>query len=149
MRITATTTTRPHLTVDMVRQAMNGVVDESPAHIDPAPHDEYMPPRYLNDHGQPDCLVAKILVKLGFSAAVLMELDHEYRQGHWHPGVRIGESTHYSLCKIEGRALALLAYLQSGQEKGLNYGSIGLLAFEPVRFWQRKIDRKRRPWLYG
>lgn len=133
--------------VDLVRAAMNEIVVTAPTHVDHRATDG-LPARYV-EHGQPVCLVAKILVRLGYSVAVLKELDREYPMGEIiHAGVQIGRSRHPALRKLSPEALALLQFLQDQQDRGLSWGRIAVKAFQSKGMMLAKFDKRERPWLY-
>lgn len=132
------------ITVDMVRSALEGVVADDPQRVDWRA-DLDQPARYL-DNGQPSCLLARVLVKLGFSAGVLQELDREYPTGEIiHAGVPISASRHPALVKIDPIAMRLLQFVQDQQDVGRDWTAVVRAAFRrsPLRgIWERK-----RPWL--
>lgn len=144
---TAAKTHSSKIDVDQVRTAMNEVVFTAPGHVDRRAENT-LPARYV-EHGEPVCLVAKILMKLGYSIGVLKELDREYPMGEIvHAGVLIGSSRHPALRKIQPEAIALLQFLQDRQDRGWTWSQIALKAFEPKGLMLAKFDQRNRPWLY-
>jgi hypothetical protein len=134
------------ITVALLREALEEIVAEQPEWVDERPALE-LPPRYVT-HGQPACLVARVLTRMGYSIGILRALDLEFRQGEIATaGVRIVESRHPALRRLEPQARLLLEFVQRGQDRGFTWGHIIQSAFTPSRFG-RRFDMRRRPWLY-
>lgn len=144
---TAATTTRPgRVTVALLHEHLAQIVAQDPGRVDERPELE-LPPRYVTN-GEPACLVARLLTRLGYSLGILRDLDREYARGELrNAGVRIAESRHPALRRLDPDARALLEYLQRGQDAGLSWGTIAHKAFAPCRFG-RGVDQRKRPWLY-
>jgi hypothetical protein len=138
---------RRRITVPAVRAALEDVVAEHPGRVDRRSVDE-LPNRYI-DQGKPSCLVALVLVQLGFSHGVLKALDQEHPPGDvYQPGVRVADSRHPALKRCRREALLLLQYVQSRQDRGDEWGRIVTDAFKR-NTWICRRDEKRRPWLYS
>lgn len=134
------------ITVDDVKTALETVALTDPDHIDRRAA-EGLPARYI-DRGKPDCLVARSLAKLGFSTGVLKALDQEHPVGEiLHAGVRVEESRHPALRKIDPLALRLLQYVQDQQDNGQRWGRIVADAFS-TSVWRTPFDHRRKPWLF-
>jgi hypothetical protein len=104
--------------------------------------------RYIN-RGVPNCLVALVLERLGFSLRVLSALDREYPTGDIvNPGVRVSESRHPALCALDPVVLALLDHVQQRQGKGRSWRKVVTHTFASPRFLPVRFDQRRRPWLY-
>lgn len=140
-----TTTRTRRISVADVRGAMAVVAAEDPDHSDRRAEDD-LSPRYIV-HGQPSCLVARVLEQLGFSRGVLRDLDRCREVGDWRKsnggGARIGVSWHPALKKIDPAARQLLEWVQSRQDRGQCWGFIADQAFKKPR-WGR---RERKPWV--
>lgn len=146
------------ITVDMVHNALNlwtlppmGYTVEGPEPACDWPrlcHENFCRfPRYLRD-GEPNGLVACLLIELGYPLDLLKDLDVEYELGEvLHPGVKIGRSRNPALTRIDRPALKLLAYLQDAQKIGWSWSDIAAYAFRP-RWMIARLDKRRRPWLY-
>jgi hypothetical protein len=112
------------ITVEQVKQALREVAEEQTGQVD-ARVERNLAPRYV-EHGQPCCLVAVVLHRLGFSVAQLKQLDAEPgRQGG---GVVFGQSRHPLMRRISADARQLLDYVQVRQDRGWDN-------------WQDIIDR--------
>lgn len=145
--MTTATKVRRKISVTDVRTALVEVVSEDPEHADPRVVDD-LPPRYIAQ-GEPVCLVAKVLTRLGFSVGVLKQLDTEPRIGDiLHKGVKVAESRHPALRKIDPVALRLLAYVQDQQDRGQKWANIVGEAFNRSRYLPVRWDQKRKPWLF-
>lgn len=136
---------RHRITAAEVRTALEDVADTDPRHID-QPAGAGLPARYIAN-GRPDCLVARVLVRLGFSVGVLRALDEEYPVGELcAPGVHLAESRHPALRKLDPLALRLLDYVQNQSERGVPWGRIVARTFATTMrvpiVWKRN-----RPWL--
>lgn len=144
---TTKTRERRRIGVEDVRTVLNQIANEFPSRRDRRAEDG-LPARYI-DRGQPNCLVAMVLTRLGFSMGVLKALDQEYPVGElFHPGVRVVESRHAALKKIAPSARALLQYVQDAQDAGQPWGKIIRDAFSTNPFLLPRIRRERKPWLY-
>jgi hypothetical protein len=141
------TRARRRVSVSDIQRVLHEIASEEPDHADRRAVDG-LPARYL-DHGQPNCLVARVLHRLGFSIGVLRALDEEYPTGELvHSGVEVGESRHPALKRIDPLALRLLQHVQSQQDRGERWGRIVKDAFtvrRAVAYW----DRRNKPWLTG
>jgi len=131
-----------------VKHALDRVVDDDPARTDRR-IEAHLNPRYL-DQGQPTCLVAELLIELGYRTALLRDLDREHSVGHVAAtGVRIHESRHPALKRLDPKARRLLQFLQNRQDRGQCWDFIAEQAFRPKPVWTLpRIDRRDRPWLY-
>ncbi len=136
------------ITVTDVKAALDRVVDADPGRTDRRIED-HLNPRYL-DHGKPTCLVALLLIELGYRTALLRDLDREHAVGHLATvGVRINESRHPALKRLDPNARRLLQYLQNRQDRGHCWDYIAEQAFGPKGVWtSTNHDRRSRPWLY-
>lgn len=136
------------ITAEQIREVLVEIVAEDPDHLDPRSADEIRP-RYCGADGA-NCLVGKILSRLGFPDQLLVQLDNEFPLGELlSSGVRISESRNPALERIEPKAMALLAYLQDGQDAGLPWIDVFYYAYaKPSRLIPIKYVRERRPWLF-
>ncbi len=141
-------TRRVKITVHAVRAAMEQIAAAQPTHVDRRAADD-LPARYVSG-GIANCFVARVLEKLGYSLGVLKALDHEHPVGDLSaPGVRVAESRHPALKKIDGDAKRLLQWVQDKQDAGQAWGRIVEQAFKPKGVWDfESWDRRKRPWLY-
>lgn len=131
--------------VSRVVEVLEEIAAAEPDRVDPRAEDGLLP-RYL-DKGQPNCLVAKALSRLGFSRGVLRALDREHPTGELvDAGVQVAESRHPALRKLDPTARALLQYVQQQQDRGLAWGRVTREALTPSRWFTRR-DRERKPWL--
>ena len=144
--LTTAVKTRRRITVTAVREVLEEIARDYPWRQDRRVTDE-RPVRYV-DFGQPSCLVAHVLIRLGYSVGVLRALDAEHRTGELFRagGVKVAESRHPALRRIDPTARRLLQYVQDQQDRGEAWGRIVAAAFRPSRFFPR-LDRERRPWL--
>lgn len=143
------------ITLDMVHNALSLVVYERPGFAESAQPCDWTKlcgeqgckfPRYFR--GEPAGLTSYLLLELGYPAAMLKDLDCEYECGEvLHPGVKIQNSRHPALLRLDDKALALLGWIQQRQTSGMTWNELHLAAFAPYRF-VGPFDRKRRPWLY-
>ncbi len=138
------------ISADEVKEVLLAVVQADPEHVDPRTVDEVRP-RYLNPDGTPNSLVAHVLVKIGFTAELLAQLDHEFPLGELvSSGVRISESRNPAVAEFEPVALLLLDYLQTCQDGGLPWMDCYLDAYaKPSRFIPERFVRERRPWIFA
>lgn len=131
------------ITVAKVVEVLEQVAAEEPHRVDPSAEAGLMP-RYLNQ-GRPNCLVAQVLSRLGFSRAVLRALDREYPVGELvHAGAEIAHSRNPALRRLDPAGRALLQFIQERQ--GLAWGRVTRDALTPSR-WFARPARSRRPWL--
>jgi hypothetical protein len=134
------------ISVDEVSRELKAVALADPEHVDPTADEEHLVPQYVH-HGRPNCLVARVLVRLGYSTDLLRDLDRERPVGELlHSGVRVSESRHPGLRRIDPVALKLLQYCQDQQDRGQRWGAIVADAFTLSR-WFAWRDRARKPWL--
>lgn len=143
------TATRP-ISAAEVKEVLFAVVQTDPERVDPRTTADEVRPRYLDADGDPDSLVAHVLMEIGFDMIFLRQLDAEFPLGHiFDSGVRIDESRHPALAEFEPAALKLLAYLQDLQDGGLPWMDCYLDAFaKPNRLVPTKYVRERRPWMF-
>lgn len=94
--------TRTHHTRAVVLDVLDAVANDHPDRIDRRPAGD-LPPRYI-DHGDPACLVALVMNRLGVSIGVLRAMDRE--------NVRIAHSRHPVRRRFTADAWGLLAALQ-------------------------------------
>ncbi|GAA3751466.1 hypothetical protein [Micromonospora maritima] len=127
------------ITVERVRRALEQLAAERPDHRDPRPA-QGQPPRYVTN-GEPACLVAHVLHRLGMSVGALRELDRE--PGRFGAGVRIRDSRHPALRVMSRPALDLLAYVQFVQDAGFAWGA----AVEDAFAEQHRYGRFTRTWV--
>lgn len=142
-------TRKVKITVTAVRAALEQIATAFPARVDRRAADD-LPARYV-DQGAANCLVAKVLENLGFSLGILKALDAEHPVGDLTAaGVRVAESRHPALRKIDPQAKLLLQWVQTRQDGGQAWGRIVADAFRTKSLWEfESWDRKKRPWLYG
>lgn len=139
---------RHTIDVEQVTRALTDVVATDPDRVDPRRRDDWGPIQYVH-RGEPACLVAMTLLRLGYSLVVLQELDREYPMGEIQDaGVTIADSRHPALRKLHPAARALLDFVQQGQDKGHRWRDITTAAFAPRRLRLGRLDTLRRPWLY-
>lgn len=130
------------ITVTDVAGVLTELASTAPEHADPPA--EHAPARYLVA-GKPNCLVAKVMARLGFSTTVLRALDREHAIGNViHPGVRLSESRHPALRALDARTLALLQHIQDCQDAGQRWGAIARKAFSPAPWF---LPERSKPWL--
>lgn len=150
-----TTLTR-HIDVDRLREAVNLVCYHDGDTVEaPEPVCQWSNlcgtegckfPRYYRNG--PAGLVAQVLMEVGFPAELLRAMDREYELGEvLHPGVKIGRSRNAALVRLDKQGVALLSFLQDHQKIGWSYNDIAVAAFRPRRMI-RRLDARRRPWLY-
>ncbi len=136
------------ITVAAVSDVLRSIVAEHPGRCDRRATDG-LPARYI-DRGQPNCLVAMVLVRLGFSTGVLRALDQEHPVGDLcQPGVKVAESRHPALRKIDPLARQLLQHVQDLQDLGCRWDDIVSRALTPARWTMTRFDARRKPWLYA
>lgn len=140
---------RKPITVDDVEPVLKAIASADPDHVDRRAGED-LPARYV-EHGKPSCLVARVLVKLGFSLGVLRQLDTEHPIGWlFDVGVPIAESRHPALKRIDPLAMQLLKHVQDQQDKGLRWGVIVVDALHVRKDWffGDRRERERKPWLF-
>lgn len=138
------------ITVAQVKATLAAVAAEQSDHMD-ARVDRKLAPRYV-EHGQPCCLAAVILHRLGFTIAQLRQLDTE--PGTSGGGVILDQSRHPLLRRVAPEARALLAYVQKRQDSGREtWAEIADRALQRGRYapdQQRQcgyaFDRAARSW---
>lgn len=134
------------ITVDDVKAVAEEIARADPDHVDPRAQAEGLVPHYLVN-GKPACLVARVLTRLGFPTGVLKDLDRENPVGDiFNSGVKVTESRHPAMRKIDPVALTLLQYLQDQQDRGERWGRIVGDAFTVSRW--RVWERRNKPWLH-
>ncbi len=134
------------VTVASVTQVLRATVAEYPGRADRRATDG-LPARYI-DRGGPNCLVALVLVRLGFSVGVLKALEQEHPGGELcQAGVKIAESRHPALRKIDPLARRLLQFVQDQQDAGRRWDVIVTDALTPTWWATRRGNEARKPWL--
>lgn len=138
------------ITADDMKTVLHELADNEPDRVDPCTVDEVRP-RYLGLDGQPNSLVAHVLLKLGLDTTVLRQMDHEFPLGELlSSGVRISESRHPALSVIDSVALRLLDYLQDCQDCALTWSQALDDAYAKVpRLIPQRFVRDRRPWMFA
>lgn len=132
--------------VRAVRQALDTVARRDPYRKDRRVKDG-LPARYI-DQGQPNCLVAAVLVELGFPTTLLRDLDRERPVGAlFSAGVDIAESNHPALKRIDPVARQLLQYCQRRQDSGYLWQYIAEEAFQGNGWLTTKWNLRKKPWL--
>lgn len=145
------------LSVDKVCQAVSFVLFTYPAMVEAPASNCAFPrlcgkafcrfPRYFQDD-QPFGVVAKALIRLGYPAKLLKDLDCEHEMGEvLHPGVKINNSRNQALARIDPKGMALLTWVQEQSRDKPLYHQLHLRAMTP-RKGLKFTDRRRRPWLY-
>ncbi len=143
--MTITTTRSRTINVASVKAICDTIEAENGLQQDPRAIDG-RPLRYI-DQGKPGCLVAVILHRLGMPIAVLRSLDRERPLGAvTTSGVKIAESRHPWLRRLDPKARALLEYLQDVQDRGFSWRRAIREAFNPNPL-RRLFTARRRPWL--
>lgn len=133
--------------VPLVRIVLEQIAAEEPEHRDGRITDGLCA-RYIHQ-GQPNCFVARVLDRLGFSIGVLKALDAKLPIGEMvHTGVRIEESDHPALRRLTPNARQLLAFVQRQQDRGWAWGKIVRDAFSLDPWVLPRWNRQRKPWLY-
>lgn len=102
------------ITVDDVAAALDAVARERGRRTDDRV-ERKLAPRYV-EHGQPCCLVAVVLHRLGFTIGQLKQFDAESGPGGG--GIILSQSRHPLLKRIEPLARQLLVYVQRRQDMG-------------------------------
>lgn len=110
--------------------------------------------RYV-EHGEPCCLVAYLLVRVGVTVETLRDLDREgrrYDDGE-SGSMQLRESRHPFWDRFEPAARRLLEFLQLVQDSGRTWGEVADEALTPERprglfgvRWGSRYPSKR-PWL--
>lgn len=128
------------ITVAQVKQTLSELAAEQGGHVD-ARVARQLAPRYV-EHGQPCCLVAVILYRLGFKVPQLRQLDAE--PGMKGGGVQFGKSGHPLMKRIEPDARTLLDYLQVNQDSGR--GTWSDVADRALQRGEYTPDGRHRPY---
>lgn len=103
--------------------------------------------RYLHA-GEPGCLIAVVLTRLGFSVGVLGELDREASQRRTpNAGVRINASRHPIHGRFDRKALWLLDYLQQQQDACRSWDEAIRSAFCAPDWVHPAAITRTKPWL--
>lgn len=126
----------------------NEIVSQYPDRVD-VRAERGLAPRYV-EHGEPCCLVAKVLTRLGWSVSQLKMLDCEGLEKHRGGGVQLALSQNLLLKRISPDGLAFLNYIQQRQDCQWSWSKIMIEAFKGVPsgiHWQCR-DRRSRPWMY-
>lgn len=118
------------ITVEQVKTTLAAVAGEDGEHQD-ARASRRLEPRYV-EHGEPCCLVAVVLHRLGFTVAQLRQLDTE--AGTAGGGIVFRESRHPLLKRIDPAARPLLAYIQDEQDAGRPWAEVADRALQRGRF---------------
>jgi hypothetical protein len=150
------TLTRP-ITVDKLHEALNLVCFHDGDTIEsPEPPCDWPKlcgdascrfPRYYRSR-HPVGLTSQVLIEVGYPVDLLKDLDCEYEVGEvLHPGVKIGRSRNAALARLDSQGVALLSYVQNHSKIGWSWNDIVREAFRPRRMI-RRLDARRRPWLY-
>jgi hypothetical protein len=125
--------------VQDVRRALDELVESSPDTQDRRVLSDVLVPRYV-EHGEPTCLSACIMVKLGVSVNVLKTLD---RYGSDHQPVQLASVDHPLRRRFTAEAWDLLAYLQRHNDRGYSWSRCRTNAFDP----ENRSLRVHRTWL--
>lgn len=146
-----------HITVGRLQEAINlicfhegdTVEAPEPACSWPGLCGELGPCRFPRYYRQgPAGLTAEVLLEVGFPVDLLLSLDREYELGEvLHPGVKIARSRNAALARLDKQGVALLSFVQDHQKTGWSWNDIAVAAFRPRRMI-RRLDARRRPWLY-
>lgn len=102
-------------------------------------------PRYV-EHGEPCCLVAEVLARLGWSVSQLKLLDSEGPRKHKGGGVQLSLSRNPLLRRISPDGLMFLDYIQRRQDRKRPWSRVVAEAFKRESPGFR--DRQLRPWVY-
>ncbi len=147
--ITGSRSKQKRITVAAVRTALEDIARLNPGRVDRRSDDE-TPARYV-EWDRPACLVARVLERLGYGIGILKALDAEHAVGELClPGVRVADSRHPAISRLDDNAKALLQWVQDRQDEGRMWGRIVADAFKArTVFTLARWDRERRPWLYG
>lgn len=131
--------------VSRVRGALQEVVAEDPQRVDRRSTDN-LPPRYV-EHGQPNCLVAALLARMGISLGLLKQLDNEVRGPG---GILLWVSKHAIRRRFTPAAWELLAALQACNDRGNTWQRASEDVFTPGKWigrrWQPR-NNEGRPWM--
>ncbi len=144
---TAVATKPKKITAAHVVAVLEDLAQAEPDRVDPRAEAGLLP-RYLH-RGQPNCLVARVLVRLGYPTTLLRALDREFPTGELvHGGVEISSSRHPALRRLDDNAKALLQYVQRKQDRGWAWRKIIKEAITPTRWYARRFEKVDKPWLY-
>lgn len=132
--------TRARYDVKDVHDVLDKVVADNPERVDRRAGDG-LPPRYVED-GQPNCLVAELLHRMGVSIGVLKQLDRE--AGRFGAGIMLKMSEHAIRRRFTPAAWELLYYLQRQNDGGASWGKAYEAAFGPLD--QAGFFRPRPEW---
>ena len=121
------------ITLDAVIDTLRALAEELPDKVDPRVG-RGLPPRYV-EHGEPVCLVAVLLHRLGYSVGHLKQLNREGPQAAQAStgGVVLGRSRNPLLRRIDPVARDLLDAVQAKQDRGGWYT------------WRRAVDETLTP----
>lgn len=89
-------------------------------------------------HGQPHCLVAVVLDRLGVSTGAIAQLDRQRRPGE--SSIQLSKGRHPITRRFTPGALALLDRAQELQDSGLSWGTV----YEWVT---NRYSARNDPWL--
>lgn len=118
-------------------QVLQQITVEDPDHVDDRAQGRRGGPRYVV-HGQPHCLVAVVLDRLGVSTGAIAQLDRQRRPGEG--SIQFSKGRHPITRRFTPGALALLDRVQELQDAGLAWGEV----------YQRVTTRysaRNDPWL--
>jgi hypothetical protein len=119
------------ITTEQVKEMLAKVADERGDVVDQRV-ERNLAPRYV-EHGQPCCLVAVVLYRLGFTVAQLRQLDTE--AGTTGGGIIFAQSRHPLLKRIAPLARDLLDYVQRDQDcPGQPWSTVADRALQRGRF---------------
>ncbi len=134
-----------------VIDTLQALAEEFPDKVDPRV-DRGLPPRYV-EHGEPVCLVAVLLHRLGYSVEHLKQLNREGSQAAQASsgGVVFGRSRNPLLRRISPVARNLLDAVQAKQDRGGYYTWKRVVAetLTPSdfdRYWMARKPERVDPW---
>jgi hypothetical protein len=119
---------------DRIREVLDLIAEEQGDRKD-ARAGRNLPPRYI-EHGDPACMVAEIMYRLGISKGVIKALDQE--PGNPGGGVVLSESRHPIRMRFTTTAWALLIYLQRKNDVGYTWAEARRMAYTPTSAWSAK-----------
>lgn len=104
--------------LDAVREVLREVAAAHPQRVDPRVR-RGLAPRYC-EHGQPACLVAVVLARLGWTPRQLRQLDREdlTPSAGSVGGIQLAGSRHPLVRRIDPIALRMLDEVQRQQDRG-------------------------------
>lgn len=130
------------IAVAPVKSTLDAVAAEAPEHVD-SRVGRKLAPRYL-DKGEPCCLVAQVLSRLGVSTGVLRELDRE--GGTTGGGIILRHTRHPVRRRFDRVAWDLLCEVQDHQDRGRSWQQVADdLLRPPTESWLR-APRQGYPW---